>query len=314
MAVYRRASRRRYVLLLIVLTAVTLITLDSRRDDGGTLGPVGRVAHTIVSPVEKAVDAVAEPIGDWFDGVTEGQSLRRENERLRRRMDEMEDEQRQARAALEENKTFREILDLDILDEVPRVTARVVNRSTGNFEWTVTLDKGQESGISKNMPVLGPQGLAGRVLDSWEGGSKILLLIDPNSGVGVRVLPSNVTGAARGRAGSDLLTVDLDVREGVAVGDEVVTSGLENSTFPEGLSVGTVTEVEGQAVGQGMTVRVRPWVDFDALEYVTVLRWVPGQGPVVPSTTTPTTVGGAASTTTTLPPESGATSPTTGAG
>ena len=40
---YRRANRR-YVLLLLVLTAITLITLDSRREQPGALGAVGRAA------------------------------------------------------------------------------------------------------------------------------------------------------------------------------------------------------------------------------------------------------------------------------
>ena len=54
MVVYRRTSRRRYVLLLVVLTSVTLITLDRRNHDAGMLGTVGRTAHTLVAPVQTA--------------------------------------------------------------------------------------------------------------------------------------------------------------------------------------------------------------------------------------------------------------------
>ena len=68
-----------------------------------------------------------------------------------------------------------------------------------------------------------------------------------------------------------------------------MTSGLEQSDFPEGLSVGKITEIEPeQAGGLGTVVRVKPLTDFGALEYVTVLRWVPGQGPVTTTTTTTT--------------------------
>ena len=59
MAIARRTSRRRYVLLVIVLTAVTLITLDSRGGRSGPLGALGRAAHTLVSPIQGAVDSVA---------------------------------------------------------------------------------------------------------------------------------------------------------------------------------------------------------------------------------------------------------------
>jgi rod shape-determining protein MreC len=287
----RRANRRRYVLLVLVLTAITLITLDSRRDQPGALGVVGRAAHTVVSPIERAVDAVASPIADWFDGVTDGSSLKRENTQLRRRVDELEARERDAASAIEQNETFERLLDLPVLSDVPRVTARVVNRSPGNFEWTVTLNKGEEAGISPDMPVMGPAGLVGRVLESWNGGSKILLLVDPESNVGVRVLPGLLSGIAEGVAGSDRLRLDLDANAPVSIGDDVVTSGLENSSFPEGLGVGRVVEVEQQPGGLGTIVRVDPWTDFESLEYVTVLRWVPGQGPVTTTTTTtpPTT-------------------------
>jgi rod shape-determining protein MreC len=127
------------------------------------------------------------------------------------------------------------------------------------------------------------------VLQSWKGGSKVLLLIDPDSNVGVRVRPGLVSGIAEGVAGSKDLRLELDADAQVAVGDEVVTSGLENSSFPEGISVGRITKVDHEADRLGIVARVRPWTDFDALEYVTVLRWVPGQGPVVSTTTTTTT-------------------------
>jgi rod shape-determining protein MreC len=256
-----------------------------------------------VSPVERAVSAVTDPISDWFDGVTDGTSLKKENRDLRAEVERLQNQQRDAKTALEQNETLQRLLDLPVLADVPRVTAKVVNRSPSNFEWTVTIDKGEESGISPDMPVMGPAGLVGRVLESWKGGSKILLLIDPESNVGVRVQPGLVTGIAEGVAGNDRLRLDLDANAAVNIGDSVVTSGLENSSFPEGLSVGKVVETEQQPGGLGTIVRVDPWTDFDALTFVTVLRWVPGQGPVTTTTTTTT-----APTTTTTPPATDTTS------
>ncbi|MGQ0825431.1 MAG: rod shape-determining protein MreC [Actinomycetota bacterium] len=278
---------------MIVLTAVTLITLDSRRGDEGALGAVGRAAHTVVSPFEDAVDSVADPVGDWFDGLTDGTSLKRENERLRARIGELEDERRTARGAIDENEEFRELLDQDINSEIDQVTSRVVNASIGNFEWTITLAKGSESGIAPDMPVIGPEGLVGKVLEAWSGGSKVRLLIDSDSSVAVHVLAQDgeqVGGNAEGRAGTNLLRVDLDEGAAVAVGDWVVTSGLENSVFPANLNVGEVVSVDEQPTGLGPVVRVDPWTDFGGLEYVTVLRWFNSQTPDVVTTSTTTTV------------------------
>ena len=74
----------------------------------------------------------------------------------------------------------------------------------------------------------------------------------------------------------------------IKVGDVVVTSGEEQSDFPEGLMVGTITKIEPEQAGLGTIVRVKPFTNFNALEYVTVLKWIPGQGPVTTTTTTTT--------------------------
>jgi len=88
-----------------------------------------------------------------------------------------------------------------------------------------------------------------------------------------------------------------------------VTADLENSVFPPDLVVGTVTSVEQKPAGLGSIVHISPSVDFDAIQFVEVLRWVPGQGPVVaPTTTTTTTTTVPGATTTTTP---GATTTTT---
>ncbi len=138
--------------------------------------------------------------------------------------------------------------------------------------------------------MLGPDGLVGRVLESYRGGAKVLLLVDPHSGVGVRALPGLVSGVAQGVAGSDELRVDLELNDPpIKVGDVVVTSGEEQSDFPEGLMVGTITKIEPEQAGLGTIVRVKPFTNFNALEYVTVLKWIPGQGPVTSTTTTTTT-------------------------
>ena len=288
MAMYRRGNRRRrYVLLLLVLTAITLITLDRRSDDDGPLGVVGRVAHRIVSPVASGVDWVADPVGDWFSGVFDGGSLKDENEELRKRVDELERQLDQVDSALEENRQFKDLLALPITDDIDRVYARVVAGAPGNFEQTLTLNKGSGDGIVVDMPVIAARGLVGRIIEVWENGSKVLLLTDRRSGVGVRLVPSRVTGVALGRAGSDTLALQIgDVDIDIAQGDQAETSGLEGSTYPPNLPVGEVGAVAREPGGTGQRVRVVPFVRFADVEHVMVLKWAPGSGPVVTTTTT----------------------------
>ena len=313
MARPRGANRRRFVLALVVLTSLTLITLDSRSGRSGALGSVGRVAHTIVSPLERATNAVAGPIGDWWSGVIDSGKLKRENRRLRGQVAALKGEHDQARAALAQNYLLQQLLELNqkrLNSSARPIVARVVNRDPGNFQSTITIDRGQEAGIEKGMAVAVYGGIVGHVIDSWHGGAEVRVLTDPESAVAVRTVENPATGIAQGHAGSrELIVSDFDANAHVKRGDLVVTSDVANSVYPPDLTVGTITSISVKPAGLGSVVRIKPAVDFDALEFVDVLRWVPGEGPVVVTTTTATTstTTTTTTTTTTSPSTSGST-------
>src|SRR5258708_10565582 len=107
MAGVRRASRRRYVLLIIVLTCLTLITRDTRNGRSGPLGSLGGLAHRIVSPVQGAVDDVARPVSDWWDSVTNSGKLKRKNRSLEEQIAALRGKQIQAEEAIRENSEYK---------------------------------------------------------------------------------------------------------------------------------------------------------------------------------------------------------------
>ena len=301
MARPRSANRRRFVLALIVLTSITLITLDSRSGRSGPLGAAGRAAHTIVSPIGGAVSAVAQPISDWWSGVTDSRDLKKENRKLRREIAELRGRQLDAARARQEDALLKRVLSLaqGIGTNGKPVAARVIDRAPGNFESTITLDRGTEAGIEEGMAVEAPDGVVGHVVSSWHGGCTVRVLTDADSAIAVRTLEHPAVGIAQGHTGSSELTVaDFDTAAQIKKGDTVVTSDLANSVYPPDLPVGIVTDVDKQSAGLGLTVRIRPYVDFRQLDFVLVLRWVPGEGPVVPIATTTTTLPTSSTTTT----------------
>ncbi|HEY5012005.1 MAG TPA: rod shape-determining protein MreC [Acidimicrobiia bacterium] len=299
-----RGGRRRYVLVLLVMTSVTLITLDQRQGDSGPVGALGRFAHRVVAPVSDLGSSVLGPVSDWFDGVVHAGSLKHDNARLKRdlsaaRIDALKGEQ-----ARRQNQILMKLDGQAFLDDIPSVVSRVVAQSPGNFERTVVLDHGTESGIKAGMPVVAGDGLVGRVVQAWSGGCNVLLLDDPQFGVGVRMVRERITGVAQGQAGRSTLIADFSGPLGPSqrprVHELAETSGLQGSTFPPGIPVGTATAVSVSDDGLTIDVRFAPLVDVSSLEYVKVLRWSVGS-PVPPSlqaTTTTTTTTTRTTTTT----------------
>jgi rod shape-determining protein MreC len=317
MAGARRASRRRYVLLVIVLTCLTLITLDSRSGRTGSLGAVGRFAHRVMSPIEGAVDSVTRPVADWWSGLVDSGHLKRDNRRLEQENAALRGEQTSAAQAIKENEELKKLLRLQSLLEVRSVNGLIIGREPGNFDPTLTIDKGTESGISVDMPVIAPEGIVGKVIEVWTGGSKIQVLTDPQFSVGVQtpghgVLAPATTGIASGQVGSHDLAVDFDAGTKVLPGDAIVTSP-QSTLFPPGLPVGTIRTVSVQPGDTGVNATIDPYVHLGALQHVTVLLWPDGHtGPVLRTTTTTSPTTSTSTTTTTA--VAGNTTPTSSGG
>jgi rod shape-determining protein MreC len=305
-----RGGRRRYVLVLIVLASVTLITLDQRQGDSGPVGELGRFAHRVVAPVSDASSAMFNPISDWFDGVEHAGSFKRDNARLRRELEAERITAERAQSAIAENKLLTQLNGQPFLDSFKSVTARVITFSPGNFDQTVTLDRGSEKGIKSGMPVVAGDGLVGRVTQVWKGGCDVLLLDDPSFAVGVRMAKHRNVGPAAGQAGQSSLSVRLSgplpKGEQPQRGELAETSGLQGSTFPPGIPVGTVMSLAFSDAGLSIDVAVDPLVDVTNLEFVKVLLWTVGS-PVPPPLQATTTVPTTTTTTTTTTTVPGAT-------
>ena len=271
MIAYQPANRRRTILALIVLTTVTLITLDVR--GAGPISALRGGAHDVVDPIAGAFDTVFSPVGDWIDGVTSAASLKDENARLRRRLDSARGQQAVARAATQENKELKKLLDLPFIEEANSIAAQVVEGATSNFQFTVQIGKGESDGVGVDMPVVTGAGLVGRVLEVSRDRATVLLINDPESGVGVKIEKSGATGVVKGRGDTNTMRADfVDPNAEVTTGEIVYTAGLQNSPFPGAIPVGTVSRVTNTPGDLQQDILVKPLVDFSHLDYVKVLR------------------------------------------
>ncbi len=157
------------------------------------------------------------------------------------------------------------------------------------------------------MPVVGPGGsLVGTVIQAGRRTAVVRVLTDPEFAVGVK-LPGHpggdnaTTSIAQGqRDSNDLLDVLDDTSKKVLPGDPVVTSASSANLYPPDIPIGTVSRVVMQPGGQPTKVFIKPYADLGALDLVSVMRWVQGNGPVVITTTTTTTTS-TSTTTTTVP-------------
>lgn len=273
-------SARRLRLLLVALTvaSIGLITLDARNPNGGPLDAVGGVTRVVLGPVQRALGAVARPIGAFFSGLTQGGALRDRIERLELENAELRALKEQFDDILRENEELRREAGVPSRLGLTTTVASVVGVGPSNFERVVIIDKGSRDGIKVNQPVLGNGGLAGRVVRVGPTTADVLLLIDRQSAVAARLSTNGELGTVNGKGGGTLEFELLDPRARVAEGDRVVTSGYSGGLFPAGIPLGTV--IGAPLAGSNLTrkVVVRPAVAFSRISFVFIVTGRGRQG------------------------------------
>ena len=265
LARYRRAA----ILTSALVLSFLLMTLQVRHETA-VVTFTRQTLLFVVSPFIKVTAATIQGVtGVWRDYV-DLRAVREENRRLqfeattlKRRLEQLQDQ------AMETQRLER-LLAMRQASQAEFLTARVVGKDATNWFKTVLLDRGSLEGIRRNQPALAPDGLVGRVVEVTLTSAKVQLLTDPVSAVGGLIQRTRVTGIVSGNLGAGARVSYLPLMADVAVGDEVVTSGM-GGVFPKGILIGRITSVERNSGALFQEATLQPAVDLSRLEEIFIL-------------------------------------------
>ncbi len=235
-------ARTRTVVVVLVAASLALILWDLRASDQ----TLRQVSADVVAPVQRTVTSVFAPFGAWA-----------------RHVEEFSDPAVRS-------------------DEVARISApagwatatgRVVAADIAGDRAVVTIDIGRDEGVRRSNAVLAPGGLVGQITAVSGQSAVVLLVTDPGSEVGVRVLPSKEIGVASGQGMDADLRVDfLSPAAAASPDDALVTLGSTAADgIPPDLPIGTVTALDSAPVASGRVIGARPVAGMTSLETLLVL-------------------------------------------
>jgi rod shape-determining protein MreC len=265
--------RYRELLLVAVLLLFPLAVFFANAKKPGQLSRVDRALLSITTPIEKLVGVVVVGALEAWDGYVALRGSHRRAAALLKASQGLQLQVQQLHHEAAENDRLRRLLAM--AEAAPSRTytgARVIGvRAEPSGLQLLTIDKGSDDGLSRGMPVITADGVLGRIHSTGGGSADVLLAIDRNSSVAVRVDRTRARANVRGLGQPGLARLDHAVRsEDVIEGDLLVTSGTD-AVFPAGLPVGRVTRLQRAAHGLFLEGAVIPNVDPTRVEEVLVI-------------------------------------------
>ncbi len=273
MVVYRRETRGRTVLLVLVVVSIVLITIDS--GGNSAVASLRSTAHNVIAPVQSVVNDAFTPLRNVAGGITSYSSLKNQNVQLRRQVADLRGQLRTTRGTGTTVTQLEKLLDLPTVEDATGIAARVTGGTPGNFERTAQLDKGSDQGIRVGYPVVTGDGLVGTITAVAAQSATITLIDSPTIGVGVRLQTTNTSAITSAKSGSRELTLSFlsDPNVKAQKGELVITASSPKAAFPPELPVGTVSSYSKGLSDLQPTITITPVVNLSDLDYVKVLRY-----------------------------------------
>ncbi|MEO0458864.1 MAG: rod shape-determining protein MreC [Cyanobacteria bacterium P01_A01_bin.114] len=172
-----------------------------------------------------------------------------------------------------QNQKLRELIDYSEGTARPSTLAAVIGRGADHWWQQIILNRGSEDKIQAGYVVTGPGGLVGRVVSVSPHTSRVLLLTDSTSQIGVKVSRSRSMGVLRGRADGRIIMEFFDKVPDVKPGDVIVTSSYSR-LFPKDIPVGRVESINLEK-GPAPEAIIQLSSPLNTLEWVTIHPFEP---------------------------------------
>ena len=202
--------------------------------------------------------------------------LAAEVEKLRIEKSQLRIEAQQARELARENSALREAVAWQ--KKLPWKTrvAQVITRDPSNWWRSLQINLGSRDGVVKDLPVITPYGLVGRVHEVGSHYARVVLLGDPLCPVAA-VVDNSARDTGMISPG-DATVLDESIVEMTYItrhsqaipGQKVFTSGL-GGIFPKGIPIGHITDTNSVGYGLYLEARVKLTANLQELEEVFVL-------------------------------------------
>ena len=274
------SNKRLIVILISFILAAASIVFSIRIINYSKTPPyLLKLTNDVIDVTSYVVNEPGRLLKNGFNFQTELISTYQENQKLKKKVDQLEQNQTKIEILTRENKELKKELQLNAtLSDYSQITAAVLSRSPANWQDVLIINRGSVNGIKKNMPVMSGSGVIGRIMEVNHLNSKVEL-ISSNSKIANHfaaqittkkgeVINGVITGYSETENALIFGNVSTDTE--IHIGDAVVTSGL-GGVVPKGLLIGKVNKIEKKDYGLSTMIYVKSATNINDFSVVTVI-------------------------------------------
>ena len=265
------SPRVRLVLLIAVLLAVILTVITNLT--GMNLPQLA--VNGILTPIRSGTSKLVDQAEQLYNYMFSYESLEAENQQLKERIAELEEEARNADTVTRENVRLRQMLGLtEAREDFKLVDSYIISRSSQEWSSTFTINRGTSSGVHEGMCAITANGeVVGLVSEAGVNYAVVKTVQDSSLEISATISSSGYNGMVRGGYSSGLNgLLRMDYLPSSAVirnHDQVVTSG--STVYPRNLIIGHVVDAGFDDTGVAKYALLEPAVNVSSLEQVFIV-------------------------------------------
>ena len=272
----------RIILVVAALLTVGLAVLGSTdkapAEDGKKKEDVNvpkTVVQTLMTPFRYAGNLLTSQAENIYTYIFEYESLKTENEALRKQVSQMEELAREADSVARENDRLRDILDMQRThEEYVLVDAYIIAWSSTDWTNTITINRGTASGIEVGMcAITSDKEVVGVVTEAGADYAVVKTVLDSSLEISATIASSGYNGMVTGDSvggRKDMMRMKyLPSSAVIRNNDQVVTSG--SAVYPRNLVLGTVVDAGFDDTGVAKYAVLEPAAEIGKLEQVFIL-------------------------------------------
>ncbi|HMG87370.1 MAG TPA: rod shape-determining protein MreC [Terracidiphilus sp.] len=273
--------RNLLVLLALLVAQILGIAMQVRRSANGQVGSDsgdGRSvrllrywANSLVSPPERALHSSGSGVSGLWENYVDLRHVRQQNADLQKTVDRLRLEQAALLEDAKQGQRLQALLHFQEKYIYKTVAAQTIGTSGTDQSRVFYIDKGKNDGIDRDMAVITPDGIVGKIRDVFPHTAQVLAINDQSSGAGVILETTRIRGILRGNAAGQPQVEDVIRDQRIMPGETVLTAGGDE-IFPRGMPVGVVQSVANDPERDGFVdVIVKPAAHLDQLDEVLVV-------------------------------------------